>query len=61
MLYIVLNIRHLITWNGRIVKMVIVVGFEGSANKLGVGIIRDQQVLSNIRHTYVTQPGEGNL
>jgi N6-L-threonylcarbamoyladenine synthase len=41
--------------------MVIAVGFEGSANKLGVGIIRDQQVLSNIRHTYVTQPGEGNL
>jgi len=41
--------------------MVIAVGFEGSANKLGVGIIRDQQVLSNVRHTYVTPPGEGNL
>lgn len=41
--------------------MVIVVGFEGSANKLGVGVIRDKQVLSNVRHTYVTPPGEGNL
>lgn len=36
-------------------------GIEGSANKLGVGIIRDEQVLSNVRHTYVTPPGEGNL
>ncbi|XP_011154452.1 probable tRNA N6-adenosine threonylcarbamoyltransferase [Harpegnathos saltator] len=41
--------------------MVIAIGFEGSANKLGVGIIRDQQVLSNVRHTYVTPPGEGFL
>lgn len=41
--------------------MVVVIGFEGSANKLGVGIICDQHVLSNVRHTYVTPPGEGNL
>ncbi|XP_070157021.1 probable tRNA N6-adenosine threonylcarbamoyltransferase [Polyergus mexicanus] len=41
--------------------MVIAIGFEGSANKLGVGIIRDQLVLSNVRHTYVTPPGEGFL
>lgn len=41
--------------------MVVAVGFEGSANKLGVGIIRDQNVLANVRHTYVTPPGEGNL
>lgn len=41
--------------------MVIAIGFESSANKLGVGVIRDQQVLSNVRHTYVTPPGEGNL
>lgn len=41
--------------------MVIAIGFEGSANKLGVGIIQDQLVLSNVRHTYVTPPGEGNL
>lgn len=39
--------------------MVIAIGFEGSANKLGVGIIRDQHILSNVRHTYVTPPGEG--
>ncbi|XP_011859779.1 PREDICTED: probable tRNA N6-adenosine threonylcarbamoyltransferase isoform X2 [Vollenhovia emeryi] len=41
--------------------MVVAIGFEGSANKLGVGIIRDQEVLSNVRHTYVTPPGEGFL
>ncbi|KYN44592.1 putative O-sialoglycoprotein endopeptidase [Trachymyrmex septentrionalis] len=41
--------------------MVIAIGFEGSANKLGVGIIRDQHILSNVRRTYVTPPGEGFL
>lgn len=41
--------------------MVIAIGFEGSANKLGVGIIRDGIVLSNIRRTYITPPGEGFL
>jgi len=41
--------------------MVIAIGFEGSANKLGIGIIHDQHILSNIRHTYVPPPGEGNL
>lgn len=39
--------------------MVCVIGFEGSANKLGIGIVRDGQVLSNPRVTYVTPPGEG--
>lgn len=39
--------------------MTIAIGFEGSANKLGVGIIRDQNILSNVRHTYITPPGEG--
>jgi N6-L-threonylcarbamoyladenine synthase len=39
-------------------------GLEGSANKLGAGIIRhapdgSSTVLSNIRHTYITPPGEG--
>ena len=39
-------------------------GLEGSANKFGAGIIRhapdgSSSVLSNIRHTYVTPPGEG--
>lgn len=41
--------------------MVIVIGFEGSANKLGVGIIQDENVLSNVRHTYITPPGEGKF
>lgn len=39
--------------------MVIVIGLEGSANKVGVGIIRDGEVLSNPRKTYITPPGEG--
>lgn len=41
--------------------MTIAIGFEGSANKLGVGIIRDGEVLSNPRVTYITPPGEGFL
>lgn len=39
--------------------MVISIGFEGSANKLGIGIVRDSEVLANPRVTYVTPPGEG--
>ncbi|CAF0838031.1 unnamed protein product [Brachionus calyciflorus] len=39
--------------------MVTIIGFEGSANKIGVGIIRDGEVLANPRHTYVTPPGHG--
>lgn len=45
--------------------MQIALGLEGSANKLGVGIIAHPdgdgpaRVLSNIRHTYITPPGEG--
>lgn len=35
------------------------IGFEGSANKIGIGIIRDGKVLSNPRRTYITPPGEG--
>jgi len=39
-------------------------GLEGSANKLGAGIIKHLEdgstsVLSNVRHTYITPPGEG--
>lgn len=41
--------------------MVIALGFEGSANKIGVGIIRDGEVLANVRKTYVTPPGFGFL
>jgi N6-L-threonylcarbamoyladenine synthase len=41
-------------------------GLEGSANKLGVGVVRHNidgtvDVLSNVRHTYVTPPGTGFL
>lgn len=39
--------------------MTVVIGFEGSANKIGIGIIRDGEVLSNPRRTYITPPGEG--
>jgi len=41
--------------------MTIVIGFEGSANKIGIGIIQDGEVLSNPRRTYITPPGEGFL
>lgn len=34
-------------------------GLEGSANKVGAGIVRDGEVLSNRRATYVTPPGHG--
>ncbi|KAF9015283.1 glycoprotease family-domain-containing protein [Cyathus striatus] len=42
----------------------IALGLEGSANKLGAGIIRhgvdgSSTILSNVRHTYITPPGEG--
>lgn len=39
--------------------MVISIGFEGSANKIGIGIMRDGDVLANPRKTYITPPGEG--
>lgn len=42
-----------------LLNMVVAIGFEGSANKLGIGIIRDDEVLSNVRRTYITPPGEG--
>ncbi len=45
----------------------IAIGFEGSANKLGIGIIEHNtetgvvNILANIRHTHVTPPGTGFL
>ena len=36
-----------------------VLGFEGSANKIGVGVVRDGTVLANPGRTYVTAPGTG--
>lgn len=41
--------------------MVIAMGIEGSANKIGVGIIDNGKVLANVRETYVTPPGAGKL
>lgn len=41
--------------------MVVSIGFEGSANKLAIGIVRDGEILANPRATYVTPPGEGKL
>jgi N6-L-threonylcarbamoyladenine synthase len=37
----------------------IVLGIEGSANKLGVGIVKDTQILSNLRKTFTPPNGEG--
>ncbi|CAL5354892.1 unnamed protein product [Camellia sinensis] len=43
-------------------KKMIALGFEGSANKIGVGVVTlDGSILSNPRHTYVTPPGQGFL
>ena len=45
----------------------IALGLEGSANKLGVGLILHPphggpaHILSNLRHTFVSPPGEGFL
>lgn len=36
----------------------LVMGFEGSANKIGIGIVKDDgSILANVRHTYITPPG----
>ncbi len=45
-------------------RSVLALGLEGSANKLGAGVIQhnpdgSSTVLSNVRHTYITPPGEG--
>lgn len=43
------------------------IGMEGSANKVGIGIMHHPEdgspakVLANVRHTYVSPPGEGFL
>lgn len=45
----------------------IALGLEGSANKLGVGLISHPEdggrakILANLRHTFVSPPGEGFL
>ncbi|KAF8342577.1 peptidase M22 glycoprotease [Cantharellus anzutake] len=47
-------------------KPLLALGLEGSANKLGSGIVQHlpdgtTNILSNVRHTYITPPGEGFL
>ncbi|WOO80134.1 tRNA N6-adenosine threonylcarbamoyltransferase [Vanrija pseudolonga] len=50
-------------------RRLLCLGIEGSANKLGAGVISHSPgesatlvtVLSNVRHTYITPPGEGFL
>ncbi|KAK4526725.1 hypothetical protein GAYE_SCF27MG4642 [Galdieria yellowstonensis] len=38
------------------------IGLEGSANKVGVGIVTDKgDILANVRRTYVSPPGQGFL
>lgn len=49
-----------------IAKAYLALGLEGSANKLGAGVVKHDKdgsttVLSNVRHTYITPPGEGFL
>lgn len=41
--------------------MVCALGIEGSANKIGIGITKNGEVLANVRKTYITPPGEGFL
>lgn len=42
--------------------MIIALGIEGSANKIGVGIVTDEgKILANPRKTYITPPGTGFL
>ena len=45
--------------------VVIAIGIEGSANKIGVGIIKysngEYKILSNPRKTYITPAGQGFL
>ncbi|CUS23844.1 LAQU0S12e01310g1_1 [Lachancea quebecensis] len=68
------NLNRIPPKNG---QFYLALGLEGSANKLGVGIIKhpflskhedsdlshycEMEILSNIRDTYVTPPGEGFL
>jgi N6-L-threonylcarbamoyladenine synthase len=41
-------------------KRIIALGIEGSANKIGVGIVTNEgEILSNPRKTFITPPGEG--
>ena len=40
----------------------LVMGFEGSANKIGIGIVdASGAILANVRHTFISPPGTGFL
>eukprot|EP00768_Dysnectes_brevis_P004763 gnl/Dysnectes_brevis/3454_a4375_513.p1 GENE.gnl/Dysnectes_brevis/3454_a4375_513~~gnl/Dysnectes_brevis/3454_a4375_513.p1 ORF type:complete len:353 (-),score=84.30 gnl/Dysnectes_brevis/3454_a4375_513:259-1317(-) len=39
----------------------IILGIEGSANKLGIGIVKDGEIIANVRRTYVPPTGQGFL
>ena len=44
----------------RITNKIVSLGIEGSANKIGVGIVDEAgQIYANPRFTYITPPGEG--
>lgn len=36
-----------------------ILGIESSANKIGIGIVKDGETLSNPRRTFNAAPGEG--
>jgi N6-L-threonylcarbamoyladenine synthase len=42
---------------------IVVMGFEGSANKIGIGVVKGDgktgKILSNVRRTFITPPGSG--
>lgn len=58
-----MEIGNLPPLNGK--EVVVALGIEGSANKIGVGIViyreGNYEILSNPRKTYITPPGQGFL
>lgn len=57
----IIDLIELLIVSKHLCEMVISIGFEGSANKIGVGITRDGEVIANVRRTYITPPGEGTF
>ncbi len=54
------NINDDINKNNNNNKKLIALGIEGSANKLGVGIVTSEgEILANPRDTFITPPGTG--
>jgi tRNA A37 threonylcarbamoyltransferase TsaD len=43
-------------------KRILALGIEGSANKIGIGIVDDKgNILSNPRKTFITPPGRHEI